>query len=91
MLSEFLHKSSKVHDVCGILDREMIICHDWRSLASKFSYKMSDIRLLERKESPTLALLEDVAFKEPATKLSELIDKLSELERDDVVDQILGK
>jgi len=52
---------------------------------------MSEIRLLEKKESPSLALLEDVSSKAPETKLSELINKLSELERDDVVDQIIGK
>ncbi|XP_031562899.1 uncharacterized protein LOC116298542 isoform X2 [Actinia tenebrosa] len=91
LLRDFLEISGKARDVCSLLDRPMVICNDWRNLASEFSYKMIHIRLWERNHSPCMTLLENITLRDPDTRVSKLIDKLSAIDRHDVIRLIQGR
>ncbi|XP_065176870.1 uncharacterized protein LOC135806597 isoform X2 [Sycon ciliatum] len=66
-----------------LLNIEQINGHDWRLLADSFGYSYTYIRGLERKESPTLALLD--ALQGKGINVGQLLDVLAKLDRKDVV------
>lgn len=75
--------------VCELLNKKTIKAKDFRKLAKLMDYNDEEIKELEQQHNPTYFLLEDWQT-EPTSTVEVLIELLSQMKRDDVI-QILNK
>ena len=79
--------NTDVYDqVCHAL-RHSISGKDYRALAGKMGYKAKDVRNFDLKEDPARALLDNWGVK-GGNNVEKLIQILSKLDRDDVIEII---
>ena len=75
--------------ICEKLNKKPIKAKNFRNLAKLMSYNNQEIEVFEQKDNPTYSLLEEWQTGPTSTK-EVLIELLSQMERDDVI-QILNE